>query len=134
MIGLATLLLLGQSNAELPPLPLSPAEPLLSYVGCLMEPAAEGVRAGLPADRPSREAAAQEILASCASVRRAVASAAFHRSESLPSITDQQARRDLIEAYLQRFESGMRHMIVEFEAFAAESDAFCRERGEPPGC
>ena len=134
MIGFAALLLLVQSNAELPPLPLSPAEPLLSYMGCLMEPAAARVRAGLPADRPSREAAAQEILAGCAAVRRSVASAAFHRSESLPSIADQQARRDLIEAYLQRFESGMRHMVVEFEAFAAESDAFCRERGEPPGC
>ena len=132
MIYLTTLLLLSAPAGQLPPLPISPAEPLLSYMSCLMEPAAATVRAGLPARRAEREAAVEGILSDCASVRSSAASAAFERSETLPAMADQ-ARRDLIEAYLQHFERGMRHMIVDFEQFAAESDAYeaCLEQGGP---
>ncbi len=125
------LTLLAAQGAQLPPLPISPAEPLLTYMGCLFEPAATRVRAGLPTDRTAREAVARGILNGCANLRSSVAGAAFNRSETLPTVTDQQARRDLIESYLQHFERGMQHMIVETEAFAAETDDYeaCLEQG-----
>ena len=120
------------AGTALPPLPLSSAEPLLTYMGCLFEPVRAKFKDGLPADKSSRENAVEEIIQGCSSTRTSVSEAAFERSETLPTVTEQNERKALIEAYLSRFDEQLRFMIVENEkALEAERQyEACLERGE----
>ena len=117
-----------------PTLPSEGATPLGEYLGCIMEPASGRVAAGLPADDRSREEIVRAILSDCAALRVRVAAQAASAIANMRGYDDPQIRRTNIEGFLSSWDGSLRSMIVDYEEFVAASDAFCRQRGERPGC
>lgn len=108
-------------------LPIAASKPLFSYFGCLFDPIAEKTGDRLPAGRTEREQIVTEILARCAARRSTSRNAARLAAPS------GSGKAEIERAFLAA-ESELRFLIVDREKAMAASDAFCRARGDEPGC
>ena len=109
------------------PLPLGAAKPVLEYTGCLLELLGKKLEAGLPVLRDEREKVVVAHLANCASARAKL------QQEALSAVSSVSDKAEVNRAFVAA-ESQVRFIIIDHEKFVAASDAFCRERGEEPGC
>ena len=108
-------------------LPVAVTQPLLTYFGCLFDPLVEEISKGLPAGRTERERLVTAVLAQCGHLRSTSRNAARLAASS-------NADRAEIERALLAGESQLRFLVVEREKAIAADDAFCRARGQEPGC
>ena len=109
------------------PLPTAAGEPLIAYFGCLFDPLAGKIEKRLPAARKKREQIVTQILTHCAPLRTTAREEA--RQAAMTGADKAEVERALLAA-----EGQLRFVVVEREKAIAADEAFCRSRGQKPGC
>lgn len=104
-------------------LPAAAGEPLIAYSGCLFDLLADTTARELPASKKEREQIVRRLMLQCAAVRE-------HARHASP--TD--AEKTEVERALLTVEGRFRFVVVEREKAIAADKAFCRSRGQEPGC
>jgi hypothetical protein len=113
--------------APQPAMPMTPGAPLSAYFGCLFDPLAGVIRKGLPDARPKREQIVSRLLTHCAHLRTAV------REEARQAAATDADKAE-VERALLAVAGQLRFVVVQHEEAIAADAAFCRSRGEKPGC
>ena len=127
MTALTMMAILATQTSPSGQLPLAEARPLGAYSSCLLDPLDEVAGVILPQERTEREQIVAAILKRCAGRRSTTRKEARRAASSLG------ARAEVDRALLAA-KSQLRFFVVDRENAIAADEAFCRARGEEPGC
>lgn len=127
MIALTLMAVLATQSSPAGQLPLAATQSLTAYSSCLLDPLAKVTGQSLPQERSEREQIVAAILKRCAGLRSTTRKEARRAASSLG------ARAEVDRALLAA-ESQLRFLVVDREKAIAADEAFCRARGEEPGC